>query len=53
MDKFLLDISIVNEYKVRHILLKPNVMTNSEEIKKSLLDMKNEIKGLDDFILIC
>ena len=43
--------TIVNEYKVRHILLKPNVMTNSEEIKKSLLDMKNEIKGLDDFIL--
>ena len=30
--------TIVNEYKVRHILLKPNVMTNSEEIKKKLLD---------------
>ena len=43
--------TIVNEYKVRHILLKPNVMTNSEEIKKSLLDMKNKIKDLDDFIL--
>ena len=43
--------TIVNEYKVRHILLKPNVMTNSEEIKKNLLDMKNEIKDLDDFIL--
>jgi peptidyl-prolyl cis-trans isomerase SurA len=43
--------TIVNEYKVRHILLKPNVMTNSEEIKKKLLDMKNEIKDLDDFIL--
>ena len=26
-------------------------MTNSEEIKKKLLDMKNEIKDLDDFIL--
>ncbi|MFL2569018.1 MAG: peptidylprolyl isomerase [Gammaproteobacteria bacterium] len=43
--------TIVNEYKVRHILLKPNVMTNSEEIKKNLLDIKNEIKDLDDFIL--
>ena len=43
--------TIVNEYKVRHILLKPNVMTNSEEIKNKLLDMKNEIKDLDDFIL--
>ena len=43
--------TIVNEYKVRHILLKPNVMTNSEEIKKKLLDMQNEIKDLDDFIL--
>ena len=43
--------TIVNEYKVRHILLKPNVMTNSEEIKKKLLDMKNEVKDLDGFIL--
>ena len=43
--------TIVNEYKVRHILLKPNVMTNSEEIKNKLLDMKNEIKDLDGFIL--
>jgi peptidyl-prolyl cis-trans isomerase SurA len=43
--------SIVNEYKVRHILLKPNVMTSNEEIKKNLLDIKNKIKDLDDFIL--
>ena len=43
--------TIVNEYKVRHILLKPNVMTTSEEIKKNLLDMKNNIKDLDAFIL--
>jgi peptidyl-prolyl cis-trans isomerase SurA len=43
--------SIVNEYKVRHILLEPNVMTDSEEINKKLLDMKNQIKNLDDFIL--
>lgn len=43
--------SIVNEYKVRHILLEPNVMTDSEEINKKLLDMKNQIKSLDDFIL--
>ena len=44
--------SIVNEYKVRHILLKPNVMTDGEEINKKLLDMKNQIKSLDDFILL-
>ena len=43
--------SIVNEYTVRHILLKPNVMTSNEEIKKNLLDIKNKIKDLDDFIL--
>ena len=43
--------SIVNEYKVRHILLEPNVMTDSKEINKKLLDMKNQIKNLDDFIL--
>ena len=43
--------SIVNEYKVRHILLEPNVMTDSKEISKKLLDMKNQIKNLDDFIL--
>ena len=43
--------SIVNEYKVRYILLEPNVMTDSKEINKKLLDMKNQIKNLDDFIL--
>ena len=43
--------SIVNEYKVRHILLTPNVMSSSEKIKERLIKLKNEITDLDDFIL--
>ena len=43
--------SIITEYKVRHILLSPDVMTSNESIKKRLLMLKNEIKDLDDFIL--
>ena len=43
--------SIVNEYKVRHILLTPNVMSSSEKIKERLTELKNEITDLDDFIL--
>ena len=43
--------SIVNEYKVRHILLTPNVMSSSEKIKERLIELKNEITDLDDFIL--
>ena len=41
--------SFVNEYKVRHILLKPDVMTSSETIREKLITMRNEIKDLEDF----
>ena len=43
--------SIITEYKVRHILLTPDVMTTDDKIKERLLKIKNEIKDLDDFIL--
>ena len=41
--------SFINEYKVSHILLKPDVMTSSETIREELITMRNEIKGLEDF----
>tara|TARA_Y100000741_G_scaffold92425_1_gene68547 strand:- start:66 stop:1319 length:1254 start_codon:yes stop_codon:yes gene_type:complete len=43
--------SIVTEYKVRHILITPNVMTTNEVVKDKLLKLKNEIKDIDEFIL--
>lgn len=43
--------SIVTEYKVRHILITPNVMTTNEVVKDKLLNLKNEIKDVDEFIL--
>tara|TARA_Y100000996_G_scaffold410608_1_gene393292 strand:- start:6503 stop:7756 length:1254 start_codon:yes stop_codon:yes gene_type:complete len=43
--------SIVNEYKVRHILLKPNVMSKDTEILEKLINMRNSIKNVDDFSL--
>ena len=41
--------SFVNEYKVSHILLRPDVMTSSETIREKLITIRNEIKGLEDF----
>jgi peptidyl-prolyl cis-trans isomerase SurA len=41
--------SFVNEYKVSHILLKPDVMTSNETIREKLITIRNEIKGLEDF----
>ena len=43
--------TLINEYKVRHILLSPNIMTSDEEIRSKLISIRNEIKDLDDFIL--
>ena len=43
--------SIVTEYKVRHILITPNVMTSNEMVKDKLLNLKNKIKDMDEFIL--
>ena len=41
--------SFVSEYKVSHILLKPDVMTSSDTVRERLITMRNEIKDLDDF----
>jgi peptidyl-prolyl cis-trans isomerase SurA len=41
--------SFVNEYKVSHILLKPDVMTSNDTIREELMIMRNKIKGLEDF----
>ena len=41
--------SFVSEYKARHILLKPDVMTSSDTVRKKLIKMRNEIKNLEDF----
>jgi len=43
--------SVITEYKVRHILLIPDVMTTDEDIKNKLFKLKNEITNIDDFIL--
>ena len=43
--------TLINEYKVRHILLSPDIMTSDEEIRNKLISIRNEIKDLDDFIL--
>ena len=41
--------SFVNEYKVSHILLKPDVMTSDETIREKLIEMRNNIKSIEDF----
>jgi peptidyl-prolyl cis-trans isomerase SurA len=41
--------SFINEYKVSHILLKPDVMTSDETIREELIVMRNKIKNLSDF----
>ena len=41
--------SFVNEYKVSHILLTPDVMTSNDTIRERLITMRNQIKGLEDF----
>ena len=41
--------SFVNEYKVSHILLTPDVMTSNDTVREKLITMRNEIKGIEDF----
>ena len=43
--------SFANEYKVRHILLKTDVMTTDEQVRDKLTNLRNEIKNIEDFIL--
>ena len=40
----------VNEYKVYHILMVPDVMTTQDEIKEKLFKLRNEIKDINEFI---
>jgi peptidyl-prolyl cis-trans isomerase SurA len=40
----------VNEYKVRHILLIPDIMTTDAETQKKLNELRNQISDLDSFI---
>ena len=40
----------VNEYKVRHILMVANVMTTQEEVRKTLSELRDKIKNVDEFI---
>ena len=42
--------AFVNEYKVRHILLIPDVMTTNAEIQKKLSELRDQISGIDSFI---
>ncbi|MBT5643609.1 MAG: hypothetical protein HOJ42_00565 [Gammaproteobacteria bacterium] len=41
--------SFVNEYKVSHILLKPDVMTSNEAIREKLIELRNNIKSIEEF----
>ena len=43
--------SVITEYKVRHILLTPDIMTSDDDVKNKLLKLKNKITNIDDFIL--
>ena len=41
--------TMVDEYKVSHILLKPNPMKTDKDIKNQLFELRNTIKNIDDF----
>jgi peptidyl-prolyl cis-trans isomerase SurA len=42
--------AFVNEYKVHHILLIPDVMTTDAETQKKLNELRNQISDIDSFI---
>ena len=42
--------AFVNEYKVRHILLIPDVMTTNAETQKKLNGLRDQISDIDSFI---
>ncbi len=43
------DIAYIDEYKVRHILIKPDPMTTDREVKQKLFKLRNEISNVDEF----
>ena len=42
--------AFVNEYKVRHILLVPDVMTTDAETQKKLNELRDQVSDIDSFI---
>ncbi len=43
------DIAYIDEYKVRHILIKPDPMTSDREVKQKLFDLRDKISNVDEF----
>ena len=43
------DIAYIDEYKVRHILIKPDPMTTDREVKQKLFKLRDEISNVDEF----
>ena len=39
----------IDEYKVRHILMKPDPMTSDREVKEKLFELRNKISNVDEF----
>ena len=42
-------IAYIDEYKVRHILIKPDPMTSDKEVKQKLFKLRDEISNIDEF----
>ncbi len=43
------DIAYVDEFKVRHILIKPDPMTSDREVKQKLFELRDKISNVDEF----
>ena len=43
------NIAYIDEYKVRHILIKPDPMTSDREVKKKLFELRDKISNVDEF----
>ena len=39
----------IDEYKVRHILIKPDPMTSDREVKEKLFELRNKISNVEEF----
>ena len=42
-------IAYIDEYKVRHILIKPDPMTSDKEVKEKLFELRNKISNVEEF----
>ena len=43
------NIAYIDEYKVRHILIKPDPMTSDREVKEKLFELRNKISNVEEF----